>query len=78
MELTIKYFGMLAEATTIHEEQIQTEACFVSELIKKLKDQYPKLHQNDFKVAVNQQLVDHNYFINNQTEVALLPPFAGG
>ncbi len=78
MELTIKYFGMLAEVTAIHEEQIQIDSCSVAQLLEKLKDQYPKLGQNDFKVAVNQQLVDHTYSINNQVEIALLPPFAGG
>ncbi len=78
MQLTIKYFGMLAEATTISEEQLQIDACSVSELLKKLKNQHPKLNDKDFKVAINQQLVDNQYVINNEAEVALLPPFAGG
>ncbi len=78
MQLTIKYFGVLAEATTISEEQLQIDTCSVSELLKKLKNQYPKLNDKDFKVAINQQLVDNQYVINNEAEVALLPPFAGG
>ncbi|WP_024768114.1 MoaD/ThiS family protein [Aquimarina macrocephali] len=78
MQLTIKYFGMLAEATTINEEHLQTEVCSVSQLIKKLKNQYPKLDNADFKVAINQQLVDQSHIINSEVEVALLPPFAGG
>ncbi|MBQ0734804.1 MoaD/ThiS family protein [Aquimarina celericrescens] len=78
MQLTIKYFGMLAEATTISEEQLQIDTCSVSELLKKLKNQYPKLNDKDFKVAINRQLVDNQYVINNEAEVALLPPFAGG
>ncbi len=78
MQLTIKYFGMLAEATSITEEQLQTEACSVSDLLKKLKNQYPKLNDKDFKVAINQELVNNNYRIDNEVEVALLPPFAGG
>ncbi|MEW7290043.1 MoaD/ThiS family protein [Aquimarina sp. 2304DJ70-9] len=78
MQLTIKYFGMLAEATTITEEQFYTESCSVSELLKKLRTQYPELGKKDFKVAINQQLVDHSYVINTEAEIALLPPFAGG
>ncbi len=78
MQLTIRYFGMLAEATAITEEQLQTEACSVSQLLEKLKIQYPKLSGKDFKVAINQQLVAHNHIINTEAEVALLPPFAGG
>ncbi|MBG6131816.1 molybdopterin synthase sulfur carrier subunit [Aquimarina sp. EL_43] len=78
MQLTIKYFGMLAEATTTNEEYLQTEVCSVSQLVKKLKNQYPKLDNTDFKVAIDQQLVDQSHIINSEVEVALLPPFAGG
>ncbi len=78
MQLTIKYFGMLAEATSTAEERLQTDICSVADLLKKLKNQYPKLHDKDFKVAINQELVNNNYMINNEVEVALLPPFAGG
>jgi molybdopterin synthase sulfur carrier subunit len=78
MQLTIKYFGMLAEATTINEEHLQTEVCSVSQLVKKLKNKYPKLGNTDFKVAIDQQLVDQSHIINSEVEVALLPPFAGG
>ncbi len=78
MQLTIKYFGMLAEATAITEEQLHTESCSVSQLLEKLQHQYPKLSDKDFKVAINQQLVNHNHIITTEAEVALLPPFAGG
>ncbi len=78
MELTIKYFGMLTEATEIDKESFTTEACSVSQLLKKLQSTYPKLQNVDFKVAVDQQLVTLDYIINNEAEVALLPPFAGG
>ncbi|GAA4272888.1 MoaD/ThiS family protein [Aquimarina gracilis] len=78
MQLTIKYFGMLAEATAITEEQLHIDVCSVAELLNTLKDEYPKLRDKDFKVAVNQELVGNNYTINTEAEVALLPPFAGG
>ena len=78
MQLTIKYFGMLVEATAITEEQLQTEICSVADLLKKLKNQYPKLDNKNFKVAINQELVTHDFIIDNEAEVALLPPFAGG
>ncbi len=78
MQLTIKYFGMLAEATTITEEEIHTDVCSVAQLVEKLKNQYPKLSDKDFKIAINQELVDQNHMITTETEVALLPPFAGG
>lgn len=78
MQLTIKYFGMLAEATSKTEEQVQLDACSVNELLKKLKIQYPLLDKTDFKVAINNELVHHDVIITNETEIALLPPYAGG
>lgn len=78
MQLTIKYFGMLAEATSITEEHLQIDSCSVSELLASLKTQYPELHNKDFKVAINQELVTNDYMINQEAEIALLPPFAGG
>ncbi|GAA4275485.1 MoaD/ThiS family protein [Aquimarina mytili] len=78
MQLTIKYFGMLVEATSISEEQLQIDSCSVSELVEKLIHQHPKLNKKDFKVAIDQQLVDRSHVINTNAEIALLPPFAGG
>ena len=78
MQLTIKYFGMLAEATSIDEEIIQTDPCMVSQIVEALTFQHPKIKGKDFKIAVNQQLVDFDYVIQTEAEIALLPPFAGG
>ncbi|GGX18962.1 MoaD/ThiS family protein [Aquimarina muelleri] len=78
MQLTIKYFGLLAEVTATTEELLETETCSVFELVKTLKNQYPKLGDTNFKIAVDQQLIDLNYIIETNAEIALLPPFAGG
>lgn len=78
MQLTIKYFGMLVEATAINEEQLQIETCSVTDLLKKLKSLHPKLGDKNFKIAIDQQLVNNDYIIDNEAEIALLPPFAGG
>lgn len=78
MQLTIRYFGMLTEVTEKTEEFLQTKKSSVSELVEKLTDQYPDLKNKDFKVAVNQKIVDGDYAINSEVEIALLPPFAGG
>ncbi len=78
MQLTIKYFGMLAETTKVSEEKLHTDTCTVAQLVEKLKQQYPKLNDTDFKIAIDQQLVGLNHNISTEAEVALLPPFAGG
>lgn len=75
MILNLKYFGMIAEALNKESEELETEVLIVSDLIDYFK---PLLKDVNFKVAVNQSLVDANHKLNNNDEVALLPPFAGG
>ena len=43
-----------------------------------LKNKYIKLDALNYKFALNQALVDMNEVINENNEIALLPPFAGG
>jgi len=50
----------------------------VGDLKKLILEKYPVMQEKKFKVAVNQQIGDDQTFISIQSEVALLPPFAGG
>ncbi|MDC8002476.1 MoaD/ThiS family protein [Aureisphaera galaxeae] len=77
MNLTIKYFGMLAEATQCQEEEFLFSQESVSDLLKMLFVKYPELEEKDFQVAQNNQIVSKDSKIET-TEIALLPPFAGG
>jgi molybdopterin synthase sulfur carrier subunit len=79
MKITLKYFGMIAEALAKQEEELTVEQSqTVSDLQNQLEKTYPKLKSTDYRIAVNQTLVEANYSIQPNSEVALLPPFAGG
>lgn len=78
-ELTIKYFGVVAEVTdkaeeviSIHEEEIS-----IGDLVKKCLNKYPGLDNVSFKVAHNQKISDSG-MVRAADEIALLPPFSGG
>ena len=77
MDITIKYFGMLAESTGTSEEQIPFSGGTVAELMESLYSKYPVLRSMEFKVAVDQKISTEEDLISNQ-EIALLPPFSGG
>ena len=77
MKLTIKYFGLLAEVTKCSEEQLEFSGRNVSELREALFQKYEILSQKDFQVAEDQVLISNETEIT-KTEIALLPPFAGG
>jgi molybdopterin synthase sulfur carrier subunit len=77
MKLTVKYFGLLAEVTQCSEEQFKFSGTLISEFLEAIYLKYPKLKDKNFQVAQNNQIVSKDVKIT-QTEIALLPPFAGG
>ena len=76
--MKIQFFGMLAEAVGSPFIILEKHHLSVQELIKELVNSYPKLGNLSFKVAVNQSLVEDDCRLNENDEIALLPPFAGG
>ena len=79
MGINILYFGMLAEITgQANEIWMIKDGLTVGDLKKLILEKYPVMQEKKFKVAVNQQIGDDQTFISIQSEVALLPPFAGG
>lgn len=78
MRLTIKYFGMLAEAANCDNEELEVAGEAVSNLIEAVHQKYPATKEMNFMVAVNQSVVKENMVIDPAAEIALLPQFAGG
>ena len=78
MELSLNYFGMIAEATNIQQEKIDIDVQTINDLKLKLVEKYPAITKLNYQFAVNQHLVEDNFQLNNGDEIALLPPFAGG
>jgi molybdopterin synthase sulfur carrier subunit len=78
MTLIIKYFGMTAEASGKDEEVISKNYLTLFQLKKELLNSYPVLKDIDFKIAVNQTIVSHDFDLLGNEEIAFLPPFSGG
>jgi molybdopterin synthase sulfur carrier subunit len=80
MQITLKYFGLVAEFTKKKEEVIFFEGDSITllEVQTRLHDTYPELTTTTYSFAINQTLVYGNVIVKNLDEIALLPPFAGG
>lgn len=78
MEITIKYFGMIADALSKSEEAIKTDAQNIAEVEKFLVDKYPSLTTMNYSIAKNASICTTNEIVNNGDTLAFLPPFAGG
>ncbi|MAU17202.1 MAG: molybdopterin synthase sulfur carrier subunit [Muricauda sp.] len=78
MKVTVKYFGLVAEAADKSEEVIElSEVLTASELKKQCLEGLAITDKDSVQIAVNQNL-DDAITIKDGDEVALLPPFAGG
>ena len=47
-------------------------------LVSALHKNYPALANTKYVIAVDKQIIKENTFLNNNSTVALLPPFSGG
>lgn len=78
MQLTILYFGLIAEAINCSKEVIETSIITTFELEKRLLELHPILKTVTYKMAVNKELLINEITIKEKCEIALLPPFSGG
>ena len=77
MILSIKYFGLLAEVTGCSEEKIKFSGKSISDLKSILFQKHEELKNKDFQIVQNNELITNETKVT-ATEIALLPPFAGG
>jgi molybdopterin synthase sulfur carrier subunit len=77
MKVNVLFFGALIEATNI--SSIEIDNMYTSdEVLNHLHKKYPLLCHYKFSLALNQNFLTDNAKLNNNDELALLPPFAGG
>lgn len=79
MELTIKYFGAVAEAAGLTEEALSFEgnSTDLAELKAFCENKYQGMSALSYQVSVNKKLLSGGP-VNDGDEIAFLPPFAGG
>lgn len=78
MKVTLKYFGMIAEAAGRNEEDLEVvSAMSVADLKAEQIEKYQIPDPESVQLAVNQCL-DTEVELKEGDEVAFLPPFAGG
>ena len=78
MKADVKYFGMIAELIDKSAELIEVEVSEKNDLRSYFELKYPGLKEMNFKIAVNKELVNNVTELEEGSEIALLPPFAGG
>jgi molybdopterin synthase sulfur carrier subunit len=77
MQVKVLFFGVLAEVTGTsckHFSDVRT----VGDLKFRIEDEFPEIVHYNFRISLNNVLIDNDPELNDNDEVALMPPFAGG
>lgn len=76
MKANVKYFGMIAER--LHRDSEILEITPGINFKAFIEYKYPELKEMEFKIAINQELREEIKPGEEDLEIAVLPPFAGG
>ena len=77
MSIQIKLFGPLTDVVGASQIEL-TNIADTDSLKHKMLNDFPKLKNCQFMVAVCKKISKENIILRPGDEVALLPPFAGG
>ena len=79
MSMKIKCFGVVRDITSESELIIEDRLSNVAELKNYLKTQFPEFKNiGSCMIAVNQSYADDTTTIDENDELAIIPPVAGG
>lgn len=79
MNITINYFGQLAEISGSKEASYSLEKATINGLFEQIDKVKPEITKKIFAVFVNNKKVsNYNETLNVNDVVCLMPPFAGG
>ena len=79
VKVTVLYFGLIAEAVEKDSELLKIESGItISHFKEKLISEYNTLKNLNYQIALNKEIVTDDSIIFSESEIAILPPFAGG
>lgn len=77
MMINVLAFGSIAD-TIGNKSFIMEEIDSTETLQKILEDKYPSLRTLQYAIAVNEEIIQIPVPLENNSTVAILPPFSGG
>lgn len=77
MDVSVLFFGVLTEVTGTHLKHYRGINSF-SDLRHRIQDDFPEIINYNFRIAVNNKIINEEPLLRQDDEIAYLPPFAGG
>jgi len=77
MKVSVLTFGEVADIVNTSSFDMNHVAD-IDTLKQLLENRFPQLKEIKYAIAVNKKIVNHNVTLEDESIVALLPPFSGG
>ena len=77
MQVKVLFFGVLAEVTGTdckHYSDVKS----VNDLRLRILDEFPEIEHYNYRISLNNEIINSDRLLNDRDEIALMPPFAGG
>ena len=76
MEVKVLFLGVLSEITDTKIKYYR-EVKSISDLKHRIQDDFPEVVHYDFRIYLNNEIINDELVLNDGDEVTLMPPFAG-
>jgi molybdopterin synthase sulfur carrier subunit len=77
MEVTVLFFGVLSDVAGTGVKTYR-DVKSIGDLRIRIQDDYPEIVHYNFRISLNNELINNEPLLNDGDEVAFMPPFAGG
>jgi len=77
MTVKVLFFGVLSEVAGTdcrHYSDVKS----VNDLRLKILDEFPEIENYNYRISLNNEIINRDRHLNDNDEVAMMPPFAGG
>jgi sulfur-carrier protein len=77
MEVKVLFFGVLAEVTKTTGKHY-SDVNSLSHLKTRIQEDYPEIVHYNYRLSVNNEIINNDPLMADGDEIALMPPFSGG
>ena len=77
MEVKVLFFGVLTDIAGASIKSYR-DVKSLSDLKHRINDDFPEMVHYDFRISLNNTIIENDPLLNDGDEIGLMPPFAGG
>ena len=77
MQVKVLFFGVLAEVAGT-ASRLYSDVSSLSSLQVRIQDDFPEIVHYNYRISVNNEIINDDPPLADGDEVAFMPPFAGG